>query len=151
MLRPMVAIDRFIVFTALALHERPDWAEKIQAGMDKDVESFVLEVRRFYPFFPVIGGKVVEEFDWKPHSFMVGPWLILDLYGTNHHAASWEDPNSFRPERFLTWKGDPYTYLAQGAGKFEDNHRCPGEWLTIAILKEAARLLCGRIQYEIPL
>ncbi|PKA42224.1 hypothetical protein CWR43_19160 [Rhizobium sullae] len=72
----MVAIDRFIVFTALALHERPDWAEKIQAGMDKDVESFVLEVRRFYPFFPVIGGKVVEEFDWKPHSFMVGRGLF---------------------------------------------------------------------------
>ncbi|MEZ2126191.1 MULTISPECIES: cytochrome P450 [unclassified Sinorhizobium] len=150
-LRPTVAIDRFAVFAALALHQQPAWVERIRAGDAEDVESFVLEVRRFYPFFPVIGGRVAEEFDWKAHHFKIGQWVILDLYGTNHHAASWENPDEFRPERFLSWKGDPYEYVAQGAGSFEDNHRCPGEWLTIALLKETVRLLCTRLRYDVPL
>ena len=149
-LRPTVAIDRFIVFAALALHERPDWAVRLRDGSDADLEAFVLEVRRFYPFFPVISGKVREEFEWNGYGFRVGQWVLFDLYGTNHHAGSWKDPMSFDPGRFLNWKGDPYTYVAQGAGGFETSHRCPGEWLTIAIMKEAVRLLVTKMEYEMP-
>lgn len=149
-LRPAVAIDRFLVFAALALHERPGWAERLRDGSDADLEAFVLEVRRFYPFFPVIGGKVRQEFEWNGYRFRVGQWVLFDLYGTNHHAGSWKDPMNFHPDRFLDWKGDPYTYVPQGAGEFETTHRCPGEWLTIAIMKEAVRLLVTKMEYEIP-
>jgi fatty-acid peroxygenase len=149
-LRPTIAIDRFVVFSALALYERPDWGDRLRDAEDADLEAFVLEVRRYYPFFPIIGGKVARQFDWKDHRFEVGDWVLFDLYGTNHHEASWEHANQFRPERFLGWKGDAFSYVAQGAGLFEDNHRCPGEWLTIAILKEAVRLFAGSVRYDVP-
>ncbi|MGI8483947.1 MAG: hypothetical protein ACR2OU_06760 [Thermomicrobiales bacterium] len=49
-LRPTVAVGRFIVFAALALHEPPDFRAQLQNGTDDDLECFVQEVRRFYPF-----------------------------------------------------------------------------------------------------
>ena len=149
-LRPAVAIDRFVVFAALALHERSDWAERLRQPSDGDLEAFILEVRRFYPFFPVVGGRVTVPFEWKGHRFEAGDWVLLDLYGTNHHEASWTNAGQFRPERFIGWSGDAFAYIAQGAGRFEDNHRCPGEWLTIAVLKETVRQFAGSISYRIP-
>jgi fatty-acid peroxygenase len=148
LLRPMVAVRRFITFAALALHEHPSWRERL-ATADEDLEPFVQEVRRFYPFFPVIGGRVRQGFDWGGHHFAKGDWAILDLYGTNHDSRSWEAPEQFRPERFRNWEGNAFTMVPQGAGDFMGGHRCPGEWITIALMKRAVRLLCA-MRYSVP-
>ncbi|WP_119932630.1 hypothetical protein [Kocuria sp. CPCC 104605] len=39
--------------------------------------------------------------------------------------------------------------IAQGAGRHEDDHRCPGEWATVELLKRAVRLL-ATTDYEVP-
>ncbi|WP_424139811.1 cytochrome P450 [Roseomonas chloroacetimidivorans] len=148
LLRPMVAVRRFITFAALALYEHPSWRERL-ATAEEDLEPFVQEVRRFYPFFPVIGGRVRQGFDWSGHHFAKGDWAILDLYGTNHDCRSWDEPEQFRPERFRNWKGDAFTLVPQGAGDFMGGHRCPGEWITIALMKRAVRLLCA-MRYDVP-
>jgi hypothetical protein len=67
-LRPTVAIDRFIVFAALALHEHPEWRERVRAG-EEVTENFVQEVRRYYPFFPLSAARVRRSFDWQGHHF----------------------------------------------------------------------------------
>ncbi|WP_027134571.1 cytochrome P450 [Geminicoccus roseus] len=148
--RPIVAVARFITFTALALHQHPDWHSRFASGGEDDLEPFVQEIRRYYPFFPVIGGKVRESFAWRGHGFAEGDWVLLDLYGTNHDRRLWQEPDAFRPERFRGWPGDPNTLVAQGAADFETGHRCPGEWLTIAVLKEAIRQLAHDTSYEVP-
>lgn len=150
LLRPTIAVDRFLTFTALALHEHPHWAEAFAEGNDDDIRPFVQEVRRTTPFFPAIGARAMEPVEWQGHHFAAGDWVILDLYGTNHHADHWEDPSNFRPERFRDWPGDPFTLIPQGAGRFENSHRCPGEWLTIALMEEAVRFLTREIRYEVP-
>src|SRR5690606_28454868 len=50
-IRPTVAVSRFILFSALALHQYPECQSKIISGDDKYLEFFVQEVRRFFPFF----------------------------------------------------------------------------------------------------
>jgi len=150
LLRPIVAVGRFMTFAALALHEHPAWRARFAEGNEDDLEPFVQEVRRFYPFFPVIGGRVREGFAWSGHSFEEGDWVLLDLYGTNHDARLWPEPEQFRPERFRGWVGDPYTLIPQGAGDFLQDHRCPGEWITIALLKQTLRLLCREMRFEVP-
>jgi len=150
LLRPTLAVNRFITFAALALHEHPEWRERIAVGDEADLEPFVQEVRRFYPFFPLIGGRVRKPFEWAGHDFAEGDWVLLDIYGTNHDARLWPEPEQFRPERFRNWAGDPYTLIPQGAGDFLQGHRCPGEWITIAILKQAVRLLCREMRFEVP-
>jgi len=150
LLRPILAVNRFITFAALALHERPEWRERIAVGDEADLEPFVQEVRRFYPFFPLIGGRVRKPFEWAGHDFAEGDWVLLDIYGTNHDARLWPEPEQFRPERFRNWAGNPSTLIPQGAGDFLQGHRCPGEWITIAILKQAVRLLCREMRFEVP-
>lgn len=142
-LRPIVAVSLFIEFAAVALVEHPRWRRTFSAGEEDDLEPFVQEVRRHYPFFPAVPGRVRESFDWRGHRFSTGDWVILDLYGTCHDPRLWEDPGGFRPERFRgwSWQESPYTLIAQGAGRHEQDHRCPGEWTTVELLKQAVRLL----------
>ena len=147
-IRPTVAVARYIVFCALALHDYPEWRDRVKdEGL---LEPFVQEVRRFYPFFPFAAARVKKTFVWHGYRFEAGTRTLLDLYGTNHDPALWEEPEAFRPERFVDWPGDPYTLIPQGGGDHYLNHRCAGEWLTIAIMKEAVRALAEGMRYEVP-
>jgi fatty-acid peroxygenase len=149
-LRPTLAVARFIVFAALALHEHPECGQAIVAGDENDLQRFVQEVRRFYPFFPLIGGRVREEFEWRGHRFTDGTWVLLDLYGTDHDARIWGEPEAFRPERFRHWDGSAFNLIPQGAGDHYTTHRCPGEWITIELMKAAVRLLTTAMRYDVP-
>ena len=142
-LRPTFAVERFIVFAAVALHHYPVWRTAFRGGELQDLEPFVQEIRRFYPFFPAAPGRVKEPFEWRGHRFEKQDWVVLDLYGTCHDPRLWENPDSFQPERFRgwSWAEDPNSLIAQGAGDHADNHRCPGEWSTVELLKRAVRLL----------
>jgi fatty-acid peroxygenase len=144
-LRPTVAIARFIVFAAVALEEHPTWRAAFAAGQEADLEPFVQEVRRYYPFFPSVAGHTREPFTWHGHRFAKGDWGMLDLYGTCRDRRLWENPGSFLPERFRgwTWEEQPHTLIAQGAGLHGHGHRCPGEWSTVELLKRATRLLAA--------
>ncbi len=57
-----------------------------------------------------IGGKEIK----------IGDRVVLFAYGTHHSAKYWEDPESFKPERFMgdaAKKRKPYTYIPFGGGK----------------------------------
>ncbi|HDZ55281.1 MAG TPA: cytochrome P450 [Pseudomonas xinjiangensis] len=148
-LRPTVAVARFITFAALALHNHPQYREKLRDG-DAWRKMFTLEVRRFYPFFPLIAGIVKNPFEWKGHQFGKGDWVMLDMYGTNHDSRLWEQPYEFRPERFQNWEGNAFSLIPQGAGEFDNGHRCPGEWITIELIKRALTMLVSGMEYEVP-
>jgi fatty-acid peroxygenase len=148
-LRPTVANARYVAFAAMALRDRPELAPEI-ASDDAALERFVHEVRRFYPFIPLMAGRVIEEFDWRGRHFARGEWVFLDLYGTNRDPRSWSDPESFSPERFRDWPGDPYSFIPSGGGAHEDTHRCPGEWITIELVKAAAKFLASEVSYQVP-
>ena len=152
LIRPVVAVARFVTFAALALVTHPRWHRRFGGG-DGDGDEltcFVQEVRRSYPFFPLIGGRALERFGWLGHDFAPGAWMVLDLYGTNHDARLWPQPEVFDPERFHHWDGDPDTLVPQGGGEVTIGHRCPGENATIALMAEAVRLLTRTIDYEVP-
>ena len=147
-LRPTVAVSVYITFAAHALHQHPEYREEV--GEDGFAELFVQEVRRFYPFFPSTVARVREDFEWKGYRFPKGTRTMLDLYGTNHDPRTWEDPGQFRPERFRHWDGSAYNFIPQGGGDHLANHRCPGEWITIELMKVALDFLARRLSYEVP-
>ncbi|MBP2312613.1 cytochrome P450 [Azospirillum soli] len=148
-LRPTVAVERFITFAALALHQHPDCREPARTD-DAYRAMFVQEVRRLYPFFPIVAGRVLKPFDWRGHRFAEGAWVILDLHGTDHDPRLWKDPDRFRPDRFRQRDDSPYDLIPQGGGDHHLNHRCPGEWATIELMTRAVRLLTAAMTYEVP-
>lgn len=150
LLRPIVAIAEYIVDAAQALHDDPGARAALLAGDETDLECFAQEVRRYYPFFPFIGGRALVDFDWGDYHFTRGTWVVLDLYGTNHEAATWGDPDVFRPDRFRDWHGSAFDFVPQGGGDYFANHRCPGEEITVAVLKQAIRLLTTAMTYDVP-
>ncbi|MER7335608.1 MULTISPECIES: cytochrome P450 [unclassified Micromonospora] len=148
-LRPTVAVDRFVVFAALALHDHPSWRQRVRES-EEATESFVQEVRRFYPFFPVAVARVRRSFDWQGYHFPRGRRVLLDLYGTDHHPDLWPEPERFRPERFTGWRGDPFRFVPQGGGNHLSGHRCAGEWITIELMKRAVTNLTTAMRYDVP-
>lgn len=154
LLRPVVAVARFVVFAALLLHLFPDWYRHLAAdgGDDAEVERFVQEVRRIAPFFPMTAARVRQgaDFTWHNVDFPAGRRVLLDLYGTNHHPDLWPRPDAFSPARFRAGSAALRDLVPQGCGEHADGHRCPGEWVTVSLMKAAVRILTHEIRYRVP-
>lgn len=146
-LRPTVAVSVYIVFVAHALHLFP---KRVPESANGDCAArFVQEVRRLYPFFPALIARTRRAFRWRGVAFPKGRRVLLDLHGTNR-SESWSDPEEFRPERFIDTPCNPFMFIPQGGGDHHRHHRCPGEPITLALMKVALRLLTSRIAYEVP-
>lgn len=148
-LRPTVAVARFATFAMLALHQHPRARQRV-ASDDDYLQAFVQEVRRTTPFFPVVAGIVRQPFTWRGRSFVEGERFMLDLYGTNHDPRIWSAPEDFQPERFLGWGGNAFTLIPQGGGDHDQNHRCAGEWMTIALMETMLRTMTREIRFTAP-
>lgn len=149
-LRPTVAVARYIIFSALALYRYPQFNAYSGPDDKESLTFFVQEVRRYYPFFPFVAALVRKDFNWKGYHFPEGTSVLLDLYGTNHDPKLWEKPDVFNPDRFRNRDDDPYSFIPQGGGNHDINHRCPGEWITIALMKNAIQFLNNEITYDVP-
>lgn len=150
-IRPTIAISIYISFLALALHDYPKYKEFLLKGKNDDFEMFVQEVRRFYPFAPFIGAKVRKQFTWNQYQFEEGILVLLDVYGTNHDSEIWNNPYEFRPERFKDWnKNNLFDFIPQGGGDPAKGHRCPGEIITVEIMKATLDFLVKKIDYDLP-
>ena len=91
-----------------------------------------------------------SDFEWRGYRFSKGYRVLLDLYGTNTDARSWDAPQEFRPERFHDREATPYDFIPQGGGDHHRNHRCPGEWIAISQMKAFCSFFVNAIDYEVP-
>jgi fatty-acid peroxygenase len=149
-LRPTVAVSVYIVFAAHAMHQFPETRAALEGGDAAYASAFVQEVRRFYPFFPAVPARVRRPFSWNGFDFPANTRVMLDLHGTNHDERVWQAPQYFKPQRFLHREGDAYTFVPQGGGDHLVNHRCPGEWITVELMRRAIAFLLHDIRYTVP-
>jgi fatty-acid peroxygenase len=150
-LRPTVAVAYYVTFAAAALERFPPYKQRLAVGGDAELECFVHEVRRFYPFFPFIAARVRSTFEWRGYRFPRGRHVLLDVYGTDRDDRHWQHANEFKPERFAG--RDPahdFAFIAQGGGDARLTHRCAGEAATVELLKVAVRFLTQRLSYRVP-
>ena len=82
--------------------------------------AVIQETMRLYP--PIWGlirvAAKADVIDGK--EIRVGDRVVLFAYGTHHSAKYWDEPEAFRPERFMgdaAKKRKPYTYIPFGGGK----------------------------------
>jgi fatty-acid peroxygenase len=151
-LRPTVAVNRFVAFAALALHQNEWWRVRLRGARatEPELEAFVHEVRRLAPFFPAVAARVRRDFEWHGVCFRQGQSVLLDLFGSNRDPRTWPQPTAFRPDRFLDGTGDAFQLIPQGGGDHARGHRCAGEWATIELCKVAVRTLASDLTYDVP-
>jgi cytochrome P450 len=100
------------------------YGDRAPTGADYSALAYtravIQETMRLYP--PVWGlirtAAVHDEIGGK--KINPGDRIVLFSYGAHHNANFWEDPEEFRPERFMgdaVKKRRPYTYLPLGGGK----------------------------------
>lgn len=147
LVRPIVAVSVYITFVAHALHRHSGLRAQV-AGGGRELENFVQEVRRFYPFFPAAAARTCQAFTWKGFGFPAGTRVMFDLYGTNHDARHWHEPDRFDPDRFNGDVDHVFGLVPQGGGVHAQGHRCPGEWITLALMQQAAQFL-ARLEYDV--
>jgi fatty-acid peroxygenase len=147
-IRPTVAVARYVVFAALALN---CYSQKLKSLSDPEyLRAFVQEVRRTTPFFPFAVARVRRTFCWNGYQFPKGTRTILDLYGTNHYESVWDNPYKFRPERFLEKRPDRFEFIPHGGGDYLTGHRCAGEAIAVELLSSAVSFLSQEIRYDVP-
>ncbi|MCZ0960928.1 cytochrome P450 [Paracoccus benzoatiresistens] len=149
-LRPTVAVGRYVTFAALALHQHPAWRDALRSAREDSFQRFAEEVRRFYPFFPAIGGIARRDFRQGGLEMSKGDWLMVDLFGTCHDPRLFPSPRDFDAGRDLSWRSFGFDFVPQGAGDPHRGHRCPGERLTVAVIRHATRLLVEAMDYAVP-
>lgn len=149
LVRPVAAISVYVTFAAHALHRHPQQRERLAGGDSVALGRFVEEVRRFYPFFPAVAARTSAAFSWRDFDFPAGRRVMLDLYGTNHDPRLWTDPQQFDPQRFAAPFDDQYGLIPQGGGRHAEGHRCAGEWVTRALLRQATALLVSEVSWEV--
>lgn len=149
LIRPTVAIARYVTFAALALHEHPEWRQSLPTDAAL-LDAFVQEVRRYYSFFPFLAARVRADFTWQGYHFPRGTRVLLDLFGTNRDPRSWREPDTFQGDRFLRETANAYNFIPQGGDEHATHHRCPGEWFTEALIKVAVEQLLTRMRYRVP-
>jgi fatty-acid peroxygenase len=148
LIRPTVAIAWWVSFAALALHEHPDYAQRLRQDSAFS-EPFAQEVRRIYPFAPYLGAKTRLAFKWNGIAFRQDQLVLLDVYGALHDPRLWEAPESFRPERFMDRELGRFDFIPNGGGDMM-GHRCAGEQVVRQCLKQAIMVLAKEVEYKLP-
>ncbi len=148
-IRQVVALDRFIVFAALALYRYPESRDALVSGRIRP-EAFAREVRRYYPFQPFLVARVRRGFVWHRWHFSPGRRVLFDLYGIQRDPRIWTTPASFAPERFQTagLPPDPTT-PPTGDAALPAPHS-PNEALALALMQQIVQFLVHDIRYDVP-
>jgi fatty-acid peroxygenase len=150
LLRPTVAVSVYMVFVAHALHFHPECRQKLEDREERYDDMFIQEVRRYYPFFPAMFGKVKKDFTWRGQEFKKNVRVIMDIFGTNRDSRVWKDADTFYPERYLHTTTTPFNFIPQGGGDHYNHHRCPGEFIANELMRVTIETLVFKLKYEIP-
>lgn len=150
-IRPTVALTVWMALMGDALFNKEGIYDELKADFENLQDPFIQEMRRYYPFFPMLPAIAIDDVEIDGYHIPKDSWTILDLYGTNHDERFVDQPEEFNIRRYLGRAKDlsyeeEYEMIAQGGGKFREMHRCAGEWITLHSLRVFSDYLVN--QYE---
>jgi cytochrome P450 len=79
--------------------------EDLDRGSDEYLEAVVKEVLRLRPVVPVVARKVRAEIELNGHLIPDRSVVMVSIYLLHRDPALYEEPDEFRPERFLAGGG----------------------------------------------
>jgi cytochrome P450 len=95
------------------------------------LDATIKEVLRLHPVTPLLARRLTAPVTLRGYEVPAGTFLVLNAFIAQRHPDYWEDPDAFRPERFLDKdrRVDPYAWIPFGGGA----RRCIG--MSFALLE----------------
>jgi cytochrome P450 len=124
-----------IGWAAELLAHHPQAVGRLREGDRAYLAATAKEVLRIRTVAPVAAARTL-----LPEETVV----LVDAYTLHHDPELWDEPEAFRPERFLDSQPEPYSYLPFGGGA----HRCLGAALATLELETAIAGITERFDLE---
>lgn len=146
----------------------PEEMKKVQqeladvVGLDRRVEESdfekltymkyaLKETLRLHPPIPLLLHETAEDAEVAGYRIPAKSRVMINAYAIGRDANSWDDPDTFKPSRFLRegmpdFKGSNFEFIPFGSGR----RSCPGMQLGLYALDQAVAHLLHCFTWELP-
>ncbi len=148
-----------LTWTLYLLARHPDVARRWHRELDEvlggrlpeweDLErltylhQIISESMRLYPPVYTLGRECIEDDELDGYSIRSGTVLLLSVFGIHRDPKWWQDPETFRPERFADdWPTQAYLPFASG------KHMCIGNNFSLAEMAVTLSIIGQRYELE---
>ena len=133
------------------LVRHPDKLSRLQAeidagGEDEYMQAVVNETLRVRPVVPLVVRVLQEDLRVGEHTLPKGARVVPSIYLTNRNPRVYEDPEEFRPERFLHSAPDTFSWIPFGGGI----RRCIGASFALLEMKLMLRTMLSELEPRAP-
>ncbi|KAL2346968.1 hypothetical protein Fmac_000968 [Flemingia macrophylla] len=116
------------------------------------MRAVLKEIFRFHPAVPVlVPRESIEDVVIEGYRIPAKTRFFVNAWAIGRDPESWEDPNEFKPERFLgsdiDYRGQDFELIPFGAGR----RGCPGITFAIAVVELALAQLLYSFDWKLPL
>jgi cytochrome P450 len=120
--------------------------EEIESGGEAYMTAVVNETLRVRPVVPIVVRVLQEELRVGSHVLPAGTRVVPSIYLTNRHPRVYEQPEEFRPERFLDGGPDTFSWIPFGGGI----RRCIGASFAQLEMRLMLRTMLSELQPSVP-
>jgi cytochrome P450 len=115
-------------------------------GGDEYMTAVVNETLRVRPVVPIVARTLRAELQVGAYSLPVGTRVVPSIYLTNRNPRVYEDPEEFRPERFLQNGPETFAWIPFGGGI----RRCIGASFALLEMKLILRTVLSELEPSMP-
>ncbi|KAE9604296.1 putative premnaspirodiene oxygenase [Lupinus albus] len=114
------------------------------------MRAVIKEVLRLHPPAPIVPRESMEDIILEGYKIPVKTRVLVNAWAVGRNPESWEDPNTFKPERFLgsniDYRGQDFKLIPFGAGR----RGCPGIKFATPVIELALAQLLYSFDWELP-
>lgn len=130
---------------------RERWVEEKEIQTLPYIEAIVKETMRLHPVAPMLVPRQTrEDVTINGYDIPAGTRVLVNVWTIGHDPAVWENPDEFRPERFLEKsidvKGHDFELLPFGSGR----RMCPGYNLGLKVIQVSLANLLHGFNWRLP-
>ena len=115
------------------------------------LKAVIKETLRFHPPVPLlVPRQSIQDAKTQGYDIAAGTQVIINAWAIGRDPASWDEPDEFQPERFLTssldFRGHDFQLIPFGAGR----RGCPGIAFSIAMIELVLANLVHNFDWTLP-
>ena len=116
--------------------------EELQGGETAFLDAAIKETLRLRPVVPITARKLSVPFELGGRTFAAGTVLMPCIFMLHRNRAVYEDPEAFRPQRFLGRQPPSYSFVPFGGGV----RRCLGAGFALAEMRAVMQTVLTRVE-----